>query len=190
MKNLIITAILSLVLISCGKDDPIPPVDSEPIPENNIPIYVPGRKGTYYFGYGNGNGYKNGNKFAFTAATEESPLNSGIYAIFICTYAKDSLSLREVMGARLPDLIGRNDDFRASYIVVYGDGDVFGNDNYTLDTTKPHWIEIKEMDKDKNIIKGTMEAHFNLDDTINKDSPNNPNHVKFTKLNFETKFKK
>jgi len=188
MKRLIIFAILSLLIMSCDKD-PIVPVEKEPIPEKGIPVYVPAGKWSWYFDHGKGQGYKNGNKFAFTPSTWELPEKPGSYSVFITTFVgKDSVFLKEVMGGFLPDKTGRIDNFDASYQIMEDD-DVASRDKYLLDTTHPHWINIEVLDQANNIIKGQMEAHFFLIDTVNKHDPVNPNHVHFTNLKFETKFK-
>lgn len=182
---------LFLTISSCQKENPIViPVDPEPIPEKGIPIYVPAGRWALYYGHGTGSGYKNGNKFAFTPSSWEIPEKPGTYSVFINTFAApDSVFQREEMGGIIPDKPGIDNDFQAYYGLVIDGGDVPSQDWYKLDLSKPHWINIDVIDKAKNMIKGSMEAHFYLIDTVNKFDVKNPNHVHFTNLQFETKFK-
>lgn len=183
---------LFFVLPSCQKDDRIvTPVDKEPIPEKGIPIYVPAGRWSWYYAYGTGSGYKNGNKFAFTPSTWELPEKEDVYSLLINTFSSpDSIYLREVISILLPEKPGLyTADRDPGYIGLIDGGDITNFDRYKLDRSKPYWIDVEIADKEKNMIKGTMEAHFYLIDTVNKYYADTPNHLHFTNLKFETKYK-
>ena len=184
-----------MLLIACNKDDPGKP---GPIPEPNIPVYVPAGKRNFLYGYGSGSGYKNGNKFYFTTATWDPPPPSDdtlLFILYLNTFEPDpdSIFLREDISFNkgfAPNEKGYFDKRPLQYILFIDGGDVGSQDDYDLDTTRPYFVNIAEADYDKNIIRGNMEAHFNLRDTVNKQSKKSPNHVHFTEMYFETKYRK